>query len=174
MIKALIAAALLLMPTSATPQGPKNIPDAVVQVLCDAGRGSAVRIGDGKYVSAAHVFNSPCRIAGQGTKVLKTEGDFVVVEGPKGGQTAAVSCKGFKTGEEYLAAGYAFGYPELTYSPMLASHFDLNDGFRTFIGEVIPGMSGGAFFDTEGRVVGIANMRWPGRSTPLKDTSICR
>lgn len=144
----------------------------VIQVVCNEGTGSAVNIGNGKYVSVAHVMGlTSCKVKDEPVRnvVLDTKDghDFATFDGPEGA-SASYSCKGFKAGKIYLAVGYAFGYETVTVEPLLATVF--HDSKTMFVGEVIPGMSGGAVFDEDGVLVGVVNQRWPARSTSLEDT----
>ena len=152
------------------------IPDAVVPMDCLVTVASAVKIGTDLYITAAHVVaGHSCTIYGNAITDIKTapDQDFATFRGPSSPVTAKYTCKGYKGGEEYLAIGYADGLPFLSYMPWIASHFHFDDQ-QAFTGEAIPGMSGGAVIDQSKRVVGIVNRRWPARSIPLKDTSICK
>lgn len=151
---------------------------AVVRVECNGGLsvGSAVKIGEQEYITAAHVVSSgACTIEGQPIKnvYLNIDQDFATFDGPKNNRRIKVSCRGYSRNDNYLSVGYAFGWERKTYEPLIYSGIDL-DGFASFTGEIIPGMSGGPVIDYSGRVVGINNMRWPARSMALRDTKICR
>lgn len=169
----LLALALALM-SPTTPVN--NAADAVVQVLCADGSGSAVHVGNGKYLSVAHVTEmTSCTVEGESIIDIKPAGnnDFSTFRGKEIAAKAKTSCSGFSAGETYLAIGYAFGWPQQTRNPWTASQFRLN-GYQAFTGEAIPGMSGGAVIDDGGRVVGVINMRWPARSLALKDSYVCK
>lgn len=171
----LLSALLLLSGSTPAVAAPVDYGKVVVQVDCDDGLGSAVKIGVDKYITAAHVVNNgECHIRGETISdvVLSKDSDFAVFTGPASRDKLRVSCSGFYDGETYLSVGYAFGWRKLTYEPLIASKYVIN-GYQAFTGEIIPGMSGGAVIDSRGRVVGINNMRWPARSLALKNTELC-
>lgn len=148
----------------------------VVQVVCDDRRGTAVAIDNDTYISVAHVAEAKgCKINGVAIEVLELDPkDFAILKGPVTKTKARYTCRDFIGDEEYIAVGYGFGWPELMYQPLHASGFKVRgQPYQMFTGEVIPGMSGGPVFDRFGRVTGIINMRWPARSLPLKETSLC-
>lgn len=150
----------------------------VVQLVCEDRSGTAVKIDDDTYITAAHVaVGENCKVGG--TAIVLTEidttRDFAVFTGPASRISAKYTCRGFSSDEEYLAVGHAFGWKELTYQPVRASGFGVRgEPTQMFTGEVIPGMSGGPVYGKNGRVVGIVNMRWPARSLPLSETSVCK
>lgn len=149
----------------------------VVQVVCDASAGSAVRIDSDVYITAVHVLQGKgCKVAGTPVEVLQAgQHDFAIFRGPAGTGVAKYSCGGFDANVEYLAVGYGHAWPVLMYQPLRASAFKIaNDPYQMFTGEVIPGMSGGAVFDAKGKVTGLVTMRWPARSIPLSETSLCK
>lgn len=174
-----IFAAVLAWATLASPHVEAKVikTEPVVQVVCEDRKGTAVKIGDDSYITAAHVaVASGCEI--DGTPVVNVEvdtaRDYAIVRGPSSRRSAKYSCRGFLPDTEYLGVGYAFGWKNLTYQPLRSSGFKVvGEPTQMFTGEVIPGMSGGPVFDRSGAVVGIVNMRWPARSLPLKETSLC-
>lgn len=150
---------------------------AVVQVICKDSRGSAVKIDDDTYISVAHVTQAEgCEIQGVPIEVLQSDAkDFSILRGPKSEVRASYTCSGFTSNREYLAVGYGGGWPVLMHQPLRASGFKVfGEPYQMFTGEVIPGMSGGAVFNKAGKVVGVVNMRFPARSLPLSETSLCK
>lgn len=151
--------------------------DAVVIVQCLMGHGTAFHIGGGKYVSADHVTDLPfCSINGQPIKVIKSDDsdDVSLIEGPVIKARLTLSCGRFRPNQHYIFVGYPAPNVKLEL-PVEATEFDHpSDGMTSFIGEAIPGMSGGPVINRDGDVVGTANKRWPARSRELKDTFLCR
>lgn len=172
---AVLLAVLGLSASSVSPGATFNT-KAVVYVDCGVSVASAVKVGEDKYITAAHVVDHlPCYVNGVKIQDVEAfpESDFATFRGPKSEIKAKTSCRKFVAGEEYLALGYANGAPWLTPEPWIASKFQFGDQ-QAFSGEAIPGMSGGAVIDDNGKVLGIINQRWPARSLSLRDTNICR
>lgn len=167
--------ALLL--SGSTPVEPIDVNfGAIVRVDCGASTGTAWKVSEDKYVTAYHVIDSGvCRVDGVEISDMKPSSrlDFATFTGPKSPHKIKYSCRGFTSRFEYLAVGYAFGNYFQTYQPWIASTMK-QYGFRMFLGESIPGMSGGPVLDKSGRAYGIVNMRWPARSRELKDTPLCK
>lgn len=178
-----LAPLLLLLGCSAEVSQPTIGPDerevgtgAIVQVQCLEGTGTAVHIGNGKYASARHVVSMfMCTVNGEPVKDVKLsdeDKDFGTFSGPRLPVKMKYSCSGYKAGKDYLAIGHAFGLPRLTANPWIASPFRI--GWQhAFVGEAIPGMSGGPVVDEKGILIGVVNMRWPARSIALRDTELC-
>lgn len=157
----------------------------VDQVSCDKARGTAFRIGQTTYMTAAHVVstnNGACKINGNPVTIIEFDGalDYAIIEaGPPVREHLRLSCEGYNKSEWYWSNGYAFGLAFQTSVALYSSAFDSDTGMRLFIGKhtVIPGMSGGPVMNAKGEVVGIVNMYNPlfgiSFSRALKDTSIC-
>ena len=175
MTKAL-ALVLLLGASAPVQSGSYAAPDAaIVRVECDDGIGTAVKISGDTYVTATHVVSSGvCRVGGvRITNIVSEENDFSSFTGPTSTVKAKVSCRGYRAGDFYLARGYAFGAADIHSIPWQATPFVIK-GYQTFMGDGIPGMSGGPVVDSRGRVVGVTNRRWPSQSIAFKNTSICK
>jgi hypothetical protein len=188
-VKSLLAGALALASISGQPQlaeTPMTHP-YVKQVNCDKVRGTAFKVAANKYLSVNHVTqNTGCKIEGKPVFVTYNDphGDFSIISiyDPEPGGIE-ISCDGFQDGGVYEAIGFARGDPQsvaillrATKVPNLPS---LLRGWSMFMGVeyVIPGMSGGAILDPQGRAVGMVNayfapfgLSW---SRSLKDTALC-
>lgn len=177
-IAAIAAGFLLASPVSAEPKPYDVSFSAVVRIQCGKAVGTAAHIGNGNYVSVKHVTSmGDCKIGDYGTsdKVEAKFQDFSTFKGPVLPTKIETDCSGYQSGKVYMAVGYAFGAMEQTVQAWLATLVpDPELGMTTFIGEGIPGMSGGPVVSPEGKIVGTVNMRWPTRSIPLKDTYFCR
>jgi S1-C subfamily serine protease len=170
-VAALAALALSVpSPSVATDTGLNT--SAVVRIECEKATGTAFHVGKGVYVTAAHVVEDCVDIIPLVAYSAPESLDYAVFLGPVIEDKFEVKCDGFEPKKEYLAIGYGFGFEEPMYQPWIASSFS-QDGYRSFIGEAIPGMSGGPVLDKEGKVHGIVNMRWPARSQELRDTVLC-
>jgi S1-C subfamily serine protease len=185
---AAIAALLALVSSPAIPQAQIKNP-AVKQVICDRALGSAFRIADGTFVTAAHVSANPgCEIDGLPIRTVHFDGyqDFAVVATDEEGGAFAMeySCEGFQSGAFYFANGYAAGLPR-QHLIMLGSDPAMNalfgdGGLHILSGaaQFIPGMSGGPVMNVEGKVVGIVNAlnRYFGfsLSRSIGDTVLCQ
>lgn len=169
------AALFVSAPVSAPTTGPYAHDEAlIVPVICTQAAGTAFKIGWNTYITAAHVSdNEGCTIGGQVVDVTRRDGktDFAELRGPSSPHSLPLSCAGFKPGRIYLARGWVPGWG-LMRLPWLAT--ELTDaGQRVFVGDAIPGMSGGVVMDRRGRVVGIVSKRLATRATSLSDTSAC-
>lgn len=177
-MKMSILASLLLVGASAgqTVEPLKTDLRAIVRVSCGRVMGTAWKINEDTYVTADHVISEGgCSVGGEPISDVRVDPDkdFATFIGPKTPYRVKYSCGGFNAKEEYLAVGYAFGFFHKTFQPWIASVFK-QGGYQSFIGESIPGMSGGPVLNEWGKAVGIVNMRWPARSRELKDTFICK
>lgn len=180
-VKLLAAALLVAAPVPVSHIALTSYP-AVRQVRCDEGRGSAVQVGS-EWISAAHVASlRNCSIDGHPMTVIEKDGDndFARIALRTNRRAPApINCGGFIPGEYYWSVGYAHGEWYQTAVRLRATGFRHVTGMQILIGEhtVIPGMSGGAVFDSDGRVVGVVNAynEFYGLSfsRALQDTSVC-
>ena len=152
-------------------------------VMCTKGSGTAFRTGPTTMISVAHVTdNEGCKVAGQPFTVANDPGlDFSVITTPvKRGGAFRINCDGFKVGEWYYAAGYAYGRPWQQTVTLRAIATDNGRGLAVLHGypTVIPGMSGGPIMNAAGEVVGTVNRYTPWApfsfSQSLSETSVCR
>jgi hypothetical protein len=184
MVKALLAlcaAAFLAAPSTPASAPYDHDPAAIVRVQCitqlGTRTGSGVRIAPDTYITAAHVVveSGECSIAGVPITVTFSDepSDFAMFSGGAAGPTMPVHCGGFKAERVYLARGFAFGGNANFGMPWQATEITDNS-LRLFIGDAIPGMSGGPVIDRKGRVAGIVNMRLASRGLPLSATKVCR
>ena len=177
-LSAAFAAVLVGSPVHATAK-PYDAPmSAIVRIQCGPAVGTATHVGDGNYVSVKHVTSmGPCKVAGGvATDVHEAKHqDFSTFKGPVLPTKIEADCRGFESGKVYMAVGYAFArMTQMAQAWLATSVPDFEHGMTTFIGEGIPGMSGGPVVSAEGKIVGTVNMRWPTRSIPLKDTYFCK
>ena len=181
--KVLTAIAAMMACVSATPMAPlptySHDEAAIVMVKCQRANGvvsgTAFKVGPDTYVTANHVTASGlCYVNGHRIEVTSADEarDYATFRGPASPVTIKTSCKGYRAGEVYIARGYPGGQGFNMTSPWIALDYVM-DGYQVFQGEGIPGMSGGAVIDREGRAVGVINRRWPTRSMALKSTSFC-
>lgn len=161
-VKAFVATALVAAPLVASDDVAYVQYPQVAQVLCDQGRGSAVKTTEG-WLSVAHVTSlTNCTINGWPiTAIVPDRGmDFSrVVTLAQAGEGVRINCEGFKVGGYYWSTGYALGKPYQTNVRLRATGLNhIYTGHAVLLGyhTVIPGMSGGASF-----------------SRALKDTALC-
>lgn len=177
LVASLFASLLLFSSTPAVSERPPLFDqNTIVKVSCAEGSGTAFRIADGVYVTAGHVAKlRACKINGQPTSLMHLDNvrDIAELRGVSGGPVLKASCSGFTADEDYLAVGYAFGGDDQFLEPLIASPL-VYGGFRAFVGEVIPGMSGGPVLGYDGKAHGVVNMRWAARSMGLDSTFVCK
>jgi S1-C subfamily serine protease len=154
-------------------------PETVVLLTCGMGQGSAVKVGGDLYLTAHHVIeHMPCQIKGTEVTLVSSssEDDLAVIRGPSSIDYMTINCKrDFVKNEVYTTVGFPGGFwgnPQFEL-PLIATGKRKN-GFGTFVGEIYPGMSGGAVIDDKGRLVGINNMRWPARSRSIANSYLCK
>jgi hypothetical protein len=168
------SAALVAAPVSAPATGPYAHDESlIVPVLCASGSGTAFKVGWNTYITADHVSdNEDCAIGGEPVLVTRRDldHDFAMLRGPASPHSLPVSCAGFKAGKLYLARGHV---PNAWFMSLPWVATEIRDPQRLFLGEAIPGMSGGAVLDRKGRAVGVVSKRLAARATDLRDTSVC-
>jgi hypothetical protein len=177
-----LAALLCAAPTTSEAGPPPYSHDeaAIVRVFCTnplgTSVGTAVKVGPGEYITAAHVVDSgQCHIGIVPIVVTHLDKlrDFATFTGPVSAAVVRISCDGFKPGRVYEARGFAGGEFTNISFPWQATEL-ASWPWTVFVGEAIPGMSGGPLIDRKGRVTGVVNMRWPARSLPLSRTGLCQ
>ncbi len=172
-IAAALSAALLAgSPVSAQAGQNWEFPDdAVIKIHCGQYVGTAFHIGGGTYVTAFHVV-SHCLASVPGLRA-DVEHDFATFAGPVLPDAIRISCRRYQPGEMYVAAGYpGEGGDYLAKEPVVAVDYRI-DGIQTFVGNMEPGMSGGAVIDSRGLAHGWIDMRWPARSIEFRETFLC-
>lgn len=133
----------------------------VVQIACpDGGAGSAVYLGSGRYLTAAHVVTDEktgieiqCLIAGQpiAVKSIDRSADYALIEAAHyPAFHAVISCERLAEGEEYFATGYASGNPWPVTSRLRGTGAHQVDGTANTNLTLVNGMSGGAVVDRDG------------------------
>lgn len=153
--------------------------DAIQVIQCGNAVGTVWHIGNGRYLTAAHVIGTnECKIEGVPVKILKLDGklDVAEIDGPVLATKVEIDCRPFKVNRHYLAVGYSMGIMRLEL-PLIFSAFgrDPFNGNGRFAGtDVHQGMSGGPLFGEDYRGAGIITQRWPSRIRALSDTHICQ
>lgn len=150
-------------------------------VDCAESTGTAVQIGGGRYITAAHV------VTGTGCKIV---GKPITIEGIDVGADWAVirsetrlpfyvifSCDRLIEGQSYFASGFALGNPWPVTTRLVAERY--HDGGESYLrGAIINGMSGGSVVDADGVLHAINDSRGGdgiplGGVIELADTPLC-
>ncbi len=158
----------------------------IKKIVCGTVSGTAWRNGTGSYVTARHVTHGRnCAIDGEPAQVTweSAEMDLATIRTMVHGEPLKVNCDGFQDQQAYAGVGYARGSPLqrvifVMFSEGVATVLPRWSRLTTLFGDrFIPGMSGGAVFGSDGRVVGIVN-GYSGAaplsySMALKGTPLC-
>jgi len=152
-------------------------------VDCDHYMGTAVHLGGGRYITAAHVATSSgCRIGGKPVSIesIDTKADWAIVTSAARLPFYVItSCDRLVEGETYFASGYAEGNPWPVTTRLVAEHYRDADGISMLKGAIVAGMSGGAVVDRDGVLHAINESRM-GDGIPLAgvvelaDTALCK
>lgn len=149
------------LPSLAAPSPYLGDGSVVVQVACvDDSAGSAVYIGSGRYVTAAHVVTDEktgmpvgCLIEGQPVEIqaISIKGDWAIVHANHFPPfRAVISCERLAEGEEYFATGYADGNPWPVTTRLRGTGEHQADGTANTNLTLVNGMSGGEAVDRDG------------------------
>lgn len=122
---------------------------------------SAVSISPRKFLTAAHCIVSDLRLDGKVAApiAVDTERDLAVLLVDDTRPSLRIRAKALHFLEEVIGIGYGYSFlhPTVTYHHALMFHYspekDVYPG-TWFQGGVIGGMSGGAFIDADGEIVG--------------------
>ena len=157
--------------------------EAVKQVRCGRGSGTAFRVRGGDFVSAAHVTTiGGCTINDTPIEgAVEGDLDVAIIKGlPNDGPSFPINCEGMTPNTYVFAVGYAAGFPWQTMTRLLVTAQRSPNGFVGLYGTptVVPGMSGGVVINEAGEAVGVINMFTPfgpwSLSRSLSDTSLCK
>lgn len=172
--------------------------DGIRLIICGnsdgAWTGTMFHYDANRYITAYHVAHGGiCFDKATHTRLkaihLDVGNDFAIVESPVSldNKYYKLSCAPFITGNTYHAIGCAGGESLLAQDLIAVDKY--TNGFfiyqgsakvhlRQFIGNIIPGMSGGPVMDDKWVVHGINNASWSEKnlswSRELKDSTLCR
>ena len=158
---------LALAVTSSTKSEPLS--NSVVKVVVPGGHGSATHIGNGYYVTAAHVVASQMEVqiktsTGQAGKAeilwASTKYDIALLHsGLEGVNAARLECRTPDQGEAIEFRGNPSELEHISTWGRVSGHARIHPGFwhnaMPVDGVIAPGMSGGAVFDNGGDLVGV-------------------
>lgn len=152
-------------------------------VDCDKYMGSAVHLGGGRYITAAHVASATgCKIGGKPVTIeaISISGDWAIIRSDAHLPFYAItSCGRLVEGQVYFASGYAEGNPWPVTIRLVAERYRDNAGISWLRGSIVSGMSGGSVVDSDGVVHAINDMRLGdgvplGGVVELADTPLCK
>lgn len=152
--------AMMIFAVTYTPSVQSGL--TAVKVSVEGGHGSAVHLGKGLYLTAAHVVadTETVTINGEPAEVLwKSDKDVALLKSAPSAQSYDLRCTPLVVGEEVTIVGYPLMSPGLYTWGKIAG---LDSGYpeinlMVIDGMVAPGNSGGPVFDANGDVVGIVN-----------------
>lgn len=170
LISILAALAVFLgMAAASTYAPPRMDSNAVVKVVLERGHGSATHIGNGYYITAAHVVkaNEAVKIKTDSGQVGKAEVlwannkyDIALMRsGLEGVASADLECREPGFGEELEFRGNPLNLEHISTWGKVAGGIKAFPGFWAGVlpidGAIAPGMSGGAVLDSQGDLVGV-------------------
>jgi hypothetical protein len=189
--------ALLLSPPPERPAISRPSPyfmdtSTLAFVVCGDFVGSAVYLGSGRYLTAAHVVTDEktgkalsCAIAGQSVTIqaINLKIDYALIKAAHYPPFhATISCERLRAGQIYFAAGFAGGnpWPVVTRLRATGEHERQGEGVGTadVNGSIVSGMSGGGVFDSDGLTHAINDWRDDdgvpvGGVVEIADTPLC-
>lgn len=186
-MKALALVALLTLgaspPDTSLPSPYVVDASTVAYVDCGKYMGTAIHLGGGRYITAAHVADSGACKIGDKPITIESEsksGDWALISSKAELPFYVVySCDRLVEGQSYLATGFALGNPWPVTTRVVAEHFHDGDGVSFTRGAIVAGMSGGMVSDMDG-VVHAFNDQYTPDGVPLSgvvelaDTPLCK
>lgn len=148
---ALLAIGYLMFSANPGPSIPPLTSAHVNVTITGGGHGSATHIGDGLYVTAAHVTNNgPMTINGAEIKVLwaNTDYDIALLSGPDTAASVPLACYTPSVGDVGKAHGNPMSFTDITTSLTVAGEAREIGDWKVALpmdGTLGPGMSGGGF-----------------------------
>lgn len=143
------------------PTLPPPLTSAHVKIVLPAGHGSATHIGDGLYVTAAHVVDGQTEITINGDPVqvmwANKEYDIALVRGSADAAFMPLACITPQVGDMGIAHGNPMIFDDITTSLTVAGDVRTIYHWKSALpmdGTMGPGMSGGAFV-MGGRLAGV-------------------
>lgn len=154
----------------------------IAYVSCPKSMGTAVYLGGGKYITAAHVVEETgCAIGKKPITVAQrdTKADWAIIIADYAPEYHAVlSCARLVEGQQYFSTGFAEGEPWPVTTRLIAESFR-GEGESYLRGNIINGMSGGPISDQDGVVHAINDTRSDdgiphSGVVELADTPLCK
>lgn len=141
-----------------------------VEIMLDAGLGSGVHIGDGLFLTAAHVVDHPSKRLDvklrdkslRAAKVLWMAKDYDIALLSADGKdvdSSKLACRDVKVGEAISAIGNPLGIESITAFGRVAGETRQIGDRPMYVMDmtVVMGSSGGPIFDEKDEIVGIAD-----------------
>lgn len=158
-----VGAALVLAACSTSPFVPEDSSQVISRVEVGSGHGSAVYLGDGLYLTAAHVADNKGEIRVDGALAAvvwsDAEADVALLRAytPSTPPAAKLRCDALEIGESVTIGGHPLDMQNVYTFGYVAGHYDYEGRKLTIIdASIAPGNSGGPVWDEEGNLVGIA------------------